>query len=53
MTAAALLQVFNAYADPVSDVGGAAAYKLCSAEGIIPPGIAEVKPFYYTRQIGN
>lgn len=53
---AADLSVFaSAYVGPVTAVGGASgnAYELCSEEGVLPSAAGLVRPYYYTRQIGQ
>lgn len=47
--------VFDNYILPVTNVDGAAAstYELCTADGDTPDKPGEVRPYLYTRQIGQ
>lgn len=50
------LDIFvSAYVDPVTVVGGLAGdgYELCNEDGQIPNAPGLVRPYYYTRQIGQ
>jgi hypothetical protein len=53
MSAAQLAAVKSSYADQVANVGPVNEYDLCTAQGDVPTGGAVIRPYYYTRQIGN
>ena len=45
--------LIDTYADAVTEVGGVETIGLCTADGAEPEGPPEVRPYYYTRQIGQ